>query len=451
MAVVIASPTPSTGDFLSAYNPIMVTVYANQPTSGDPCKVVYCDVYLNNLYIGTYSSTVIHNMVGPYAEYHFDIQDKCQEYLRSNYLTGIGPTQNTVRQLLHSVSCYVKIRETDTDAGGFTISVGTAPVQGSIDVDPIGGEGTQSDIFYVLNTFLKHRDSKDLLTHLKKYTPSAYIFTDSGWALSHRPNEVPLWNVKLGSGKYWVGYNDHDFISFVTPDNLNTGTVYIGVYIDYLDGSSADDTIPFTSAPVGFPSPSNGCITYTINLGIPILSTYAFTGLTWTKIKSYTVYIFAPFIDYATQKYYVKNDGSKNERIRLFFVNLLGGLDGVNMLLTEEKSIVSSSEYMKTKDAWYPNRVSDRGTGRFQPEQSNVIECWTEDYPEEDRPWLDELVGTAQAYVQAENDNVQEVYDYVTPIVILDAEVVTKKKEDSFVYNLAVKFKYSNEVINLRS
>lgn len=447
MALVIASQ-PDANDLLSAYNPVPFVVFANQPTSGDPCPVVYADVYFDGVYYGTFSSTVYYGIVGPYAEYHFDIQDKCQEFLRSKLWAGIGVTQNNGIMYEHFTSCYVKFRETDIDTDGFTVSVGTAPVQGTFFDEAVGGDGEQSETFYVLNTHLKQADSYDLLTHLKKYTPAATIATDYGWNLSHRPNTVPSFGSPvIGGGKYWICPTDHDFMTFFTSQNLTTITGFLYVDITYLDGTTDNDTLALSSMPVPFPA--GVYQTHYLNAGIPNMSAL-FPGLTWTGIDYYTVFIAGIFIDIATQTYYVKNDGCCNDRIRIFFVNLLGGYDAIDFQLTEEITKATSGQYQKSKAYIDPSK-RDRGTGRFQPQQSDFVGVWTEDYTEADMPWIKELIGSAQAYIQVSPDTAQGETAEFFPIEILDSELTTRKKDDNFVYNVSVKFRYSNEVINLRS
>lgn len=449
MALVIANEPAMTGVFWAAYNPIPFIIYANQPTSGDPSPVVYADVYFDDIYYGTISSTIYHSIVGPYGEYHFDIQDKCQEYLRSKFEVLYGAAFGNAKLVDHSTKCSVKFRETDINADGFTESVGSAPVQATYYTSAVSGDGLQCTEFYVLNCSLRHIDNIDLYSHWKKYTPGSYIGFDIGWNLSHRPNEVPAWGALIGSGKYWICYEDIDLMTFATDSDLSTVGGYLSVTITYLNNTTATAAIPFSSFPVPFPAADGSCITYYFNAGIPNLS-YLLPSLTWTKIKKYTVYLYAPFADIATQTYYVNNSGLQSRRIRIYFVNLMGGYDAINFMLSEEISKAESSEYLKTKDYIFPDK-KDRGLGRFQPKQADFIECWTEDYTEEDMPWIKELLGSAQAYIQVPMDLYQLEGSVLHPIVILPGEIVTKKNEDNFVYTVSIKFKHANETINLRS
>lgn len=446
MALVIAAQ-PDANDLLSAYNPIPFVIYANQPTTGDPCPVVFADVYFDGIYYGTFSSTIYYGIVGPYAEYHFDIQDKAQEYLRTKLWAGIGITQNNGIQYEHFASCYVKFRETDIDSDGFTVSVGTEPIQATFFEEAVDGGGEQSEVFHVLNTHLKQLDSSDLLTHLKKYAPGFYGGFDFGYNLSHRPNTVASYNALIGGGKYWVCPKDHDFLCFFTAENLTAISGYLFVDIFYLDGTNANDVEFFSALPTPFLTGTYK--SHYINAGIPNLSAIL-TSLTWTNIDYYTVYLAAPFMDIATQTYYVKNDGCCIDRYRIIFQNLLGGFDGIDLQLTEEVSKAVSGQYQKSKAYIQPSK-RDRGTARFQPMQSDYIEAWTEDYVEADMEWIKELFGTAQAFLQVIPDSVQEETEEFIPIEILDGEFTSKKKDDAFVYNVSVKFRYSNEVINLRS
>lgn len=446
---------PASSSFNSAYNPVVFVVGANDPLSGNPCKIVYADVYFNDIYFGTLSSSVYRDAVGPYWTHYFDIEDKCQEYLRSELVAGIGASQNNGQLTFHSTTCKVRIRETYVDANGFIVSYFTAPIAGTMYTDAVDGGGNLSNIFTIFNTRLKQEDSTTLLTHLKKYTPSWYLggAFDTGWNLSHRPNSVPAYGAKVGAGKYWVGYNDHDIFSFVTTINLSTlGGFSCQVVINYLDGSTGTQNKLLSAWPVPFPASSYGSRSYYANCGIPNLS-LIYTSLTWAKIDYYTVYFYALFQDLATQRYYVKNDGSKAERVRLLFCGLLGGYDGINFLLNTETSSAVSTLYQRSMDIVEPASYSkrERSIGRFQPSQTDIVEVWTEDYAEEDQAWLKEVVGSAQAYIQVIPDTLQSQTALFFPVTILDGSVVSKKKEDSFVYTLTLRFTLGYDYINLRS
>lgn len=444
MALVIGSQPTS---IMAAYNPIPFVIYANQPTGADPCPVVFADVYFDGDYYGTISSTIYHAIVGPYAEYHFDIQDKAQEYLRTQLLVEPATTNEGVLTK-HFTSCIVKFRETDIDTSGFTVSVGTEPVQGTVFTDPVGGGGEASDAFIILNSSLKHSDNIDLLTHLKKFTPAFASSTDFGWNLSHRPNSVPTFNYSINGGKYWVCYNDHDIMSWYTEENIGDGTFYVAVVINYIDGTSDNDTLLLNSLPSGGFG-TNTKRSYWLNAGIPNLSS-VFTSLTWSNIEFYTVFIYSPFLDITTQSFYVKNAGCCTNRIRIFFQNLLGGWDAVNMRLVDESSKTDSIYYQKSKPYISPDK-RDRGGARMQPIQKEVVECYTEDYPESDMQWLKESLGSAQAFIQVPKDDLQSETSEFHPIVILDSENTIKKTDDTFVYPFTLKFTYANDVTNLRS
>lgn len=446
---------PASASFNSAYNPVVLIVGANDTYVGGACQIVYADVYFNNFYFGTLSSSVYRGTVGPYYVYYFDIEDKCQEYLRSELVAGVGASQNNGLLRLHSTNCKVKIRETYVDSNGFVASAYGAPIAGTMYTDPVDGGGLESNSFTIFNTRLKQEDSTTLLTHLKKYTPAWYLggAFDTGWNLSHRPNNIPAYNAKIGAGKYWVGYNDHDIFSFATTLNLSTLVGFsCQVIINYLDGSTGTQNKSLSTWPTPFPASSYGSRSYYANCGIVNLK-LIYTALTWTKIDYYTVYFYAPFQDLATQRYYVKNDGSKNERVRLLFCGLLGGYDGINFLLNTETSSAESALFQRSMDIVSPSDYSkrERSIGRFQPMQSEVIEVFTEDYGEEDQAWLKEVVGSAQAYIQVAPDSLQGQTELFFPVNILDGSIVSKKKEDSFVYTLTLKFTLGYDYINLRS
>lgn len=446
MALTITQE-PGSFTLMSAYNPIPFVVLANQPTTADPCPVVYADVYFDGGYYGTISCTFYNAIVGPYAEYRFDIQDKVQEYLSSSF--GIShPLTNNGRIEKHWAQCYVKFRETDVNASGFTVSVGTAPVAGTYYTSAVDGDGEQSATFVVLNTHLKNQDSVDLLTHLRKYTPGAMMSIDVGWNLSHRPN-VTNYGHKIGSGKYWVCPDDHDFLAWHTSENMTTsGTAFINVSIKYLNGTTASATKLLSTLTNPFPGVAYA--SFFLNAGIPNMK-LLFPASTWTNIEYYTVIVGDIFLDYCCQTYYVKNSpGCCKDRTRIFFKNLLGGYDGVNFKLKQEISKAESVTYSRFRPFISPSK-KDRGTGRMQPSQVDVCEVYTEDYLEEDMPWLKEMIGSSEAVIQVVPDSSQLETESIYPIQILDAEMISKKEGDKFVYTFSIQYSMSNPTVNLRS
>lgn len=446
MAVVIASQ-PSLGSIVAAYNPIPYVVLANESSTSDPCKVVYIDVYFNSVYYGTFSSTVYFAIVGPYGEYHFDIQDKAQEFLNSQFLIDPSTTNNG-KLIGHYTTCFVRVRDTDIDINGFIYSPYTEPVQGTYYEPPVSGGGVLSNTFYILNSSLKTTDSYNLITHLKKYTPAWYVGFDFGWMMSHRPNEVTSWGAKIGGGKYWICPKDHDMIAFWTELDLVVDvTGYVAAQIIHLDGSVETGSILFSAMPIPFTTGANN--TFFLNGGIPNMSSLL-PSLNWTNIRNYTVYVAAPFTDIATQTYYVSELGCCKERIRIFFLNTLGAFDAINFTLTEEVTQTESKPFQKSLPYIYQDR-KERGLGRLQPQQVDVIECYTEDYTEQDNEWIKELFGTSKAYVQLDKDILQGVNSEIYPINIIDTDFIKKKSDDRFVYTVVVKFSYSNNVTNLRS
>lgn len=441
------SVEPGTNKIVSAYNPIPFAVWAKQPSPGIPCDVVYADVYFDSVYYGTYSTTVYYDIAIGFGYYHFDIQDKAQEYLKTKNLLITG-TYGVYSK--HYASCFVKFRETDTDASGFTVSVGSEPVKSTYFTNAVAGGATiTSQTFYVLNTHQQQVDSYDLLKHLKKYTLGWYVGTDVGWMLSHRPNEQPSWNAKIGGGKYYVCENDRDMMSWYSATNMNTAT--LGVTVTYKNGTTSTQSIAVTSLPGGgFGTTLRR--SYFFDGGVPNIKTI-FPTLSFVNADYYSVYFYAFLQDFATQRYYLTSPGCCNNRIRILFMNNLGGFDGINMTLVTETNKTESAFYQINKP--YIDAVSkgDRGIGRFQPSQVDIVECYNEQYSESDMKWIKELLGTSQAFIQIVPDPLQvdsPAADLI-PIVILDSEQITLKKDDNFVYNISVKFSYANNVINIRS
>lgn len=435
---------PSSSSILNAYSPVLFTVLSST-SSAIPSPIVYCDVYFDGIYFGTIANTSYDALVGPYGQFSFDIQDKCQEYLRTTLKADVQAAGDDPK---HSTEVFVYFRDAEYDTNGILTSTYTAPIAGDFYNAPVAGDGEPTDSFYILNASLRRNDPFVFIDHLNFISPQYGGGFLAGYNLSHRPNVHTPYSYSYGGGKYYIGRNDRDVLSFFSTLNAYQASSFVNVSVVYKNGTTANQTKTFPTLPYG--NLTNTYKTHWIDAG-PVTLSQLFTSLTWANVKEYTVYIGGIFLDFCFQKYYI-NDLTCKDRVRVFFQNILGGIDGINCILEEEVSKVDSELYQKTNsDPFTPSR-QERGLARKQVSQVDILECYTEEYPEADLPWLKELIGTPQAWVQ-EDGSVNGISDSINmySINILDTELITKKKDDKFVYTVAFKFTYANPVINLRS
>jgi hypothetical protein len=179
---IISSPNADTIN--AAYRPIIIRVAATR-TNGDPIPpVVYCDVYINDVFYRTISKSQYTKLNALDSEWQFDIQDLLQEYL-GKYLAENG--EELIKEAVSIVAKVLcRLRSSGYDANGFIIQEDIAPVQGTDDEDPVDGTGTAVNTFYVVNATLQHEDNQDLATHLATYRNRTW--STNSYPLTHRPD-----------------------------------------------------------------------------------------------------------------------------------------------------------------------------------------------------------------------------------------------------------------------
>lgn len=140
---------------------------------------------------------------------------------------------------------------------------------------------------------------------------------------------------------------------------------------------------------------------------------------------------------------------SDSDCIRLFFVNSLGAVDGVNFKLLKAEN-EPKSESME-KPLSYPLDKQEHAIERVNIKSNNNFTGVTIDYNEEQMDWLDELQDSPAAWIAFPGIQGQE--PFFMPVVIIDARSIKKKEAETerFYYEYQVEFRYSHEKFVLRN
>jgi hypothetical protein len=193
MPVTSISYQPATGQLIAAYRPIVFKVQATATGGGVLPPFVICDIYIADVYYKSVIRTAAESIASTYSIFQFDISDALQEYLQADLATI---SNNNLLQAIHtSAGVFCRFRSSDLDADGFTVEEPTAPIQGTKNVAPVAGTGTQSNSFFAINSALQHEDNQNLALHLAAYKTGT-------WA----PNAFPLTH----RNRYYFCDNDSD-------------------------------------------------------------------------------------------------------------------------------------------------------------------------------------------------------------------------------------------------
>ncbi len=218
---------PTTDSLKAGYNPILVRFEFDTSVA---IQVAYCDIYINNIFHKTISKMVpVSGVI-----YEFDLQDGVQEYFR-HYLGINGSALITnVPSVIGTVYC--RIRKGYL-SGGFLVSTGIIPVQGSYGVDPIAGTGYQSNSFFATMSALQNPDNPALNLHLNSYKNGTW--TADTFPLSHRPRHLS------------IGANNSDFFPIVYTGNKELTCIKLNYKIKGAGYLSSTNCAAIVCVPVG--------------------------------------------------------------------------------------------------------------------------------------------------------------------------------------------------------
>lgn len=175
---------PSTNSIHSVYRPIIFRVTATRTGGGPVPPVVYCDIYINDVFYKTIAKTQYTSKTAADSLWTFDVHDALQEYCRK-FIEANGEP-NILQVPLISLKCYCKFRSSDIDTEGFIVPEGVVPIQGTIETPPVSGNGFQSHTFYGVNATLQHEENQNLALHLTAYKHRTW--DSNTFPLSHRPD-----------------------------------------------------------------------------------------------------------------------------------------------------------------------------------------------------------------------------------------------------------------------
>lgn len=161
MAVTIKSQ-PQISQLLSAYKPIVITCEASTNDGNIP-TLVFCDVYVNSIYYRTFFSS----KADKNNQYVFDIQDAVQE--KFSYFTPPMDGGQIHVNNASLVDVFVKIRTSKLNSSGLNEPEQIAPIPGTDDTLPIGGQGTTSNKFYCLNALVQHEENQNVIPLLSSF------------------------------------------------------------------------------------------------------------------------------------------------------------------------------------------------------------------------------------------------------------------------------------------
>lgn len=190
MAISAIITQPAANSLKACMRPILFDV---QTTLSAP--MVFCDVYINSVYYGTYEHTVYNEKINDILIWQFDIRDKVQEYFKSL------PQQNggsTIKQSGTSIRVFCKFRDS-VYSNTIVVPQTPIPVQSNSTSPASPGGGTASNTFYVMYATHQHETNENFETHLSAYKRGSWV--GDAFPLTQRP--INGYNVIPGTSDYF--------------------------------------------------------------------------------------------------------------------------------------------------------------------------------------------------------------------------------------------------------
>jgi hypothetical protein len=170
---------------VAAYRPVIFKIKATRTDGKALPPVVYCDIYFNDIFYKSLSSTQYSKLNSGDSEWTFDIADACQEFLSRDLPISGGSDIYSANQYVTKTFC--RFRSSGIDANNFISPEDISPVQGTGSLAPVSGSGLESTSFMIINATLQHDQNQELLTHLQ-YSIKNGVFDADAYPLTHRPS-----------------------------------------------------------------------------------------------------------------------------------------------------------------------------------------------------------------------------------------------------------------------
>ena len=461
---------PTINSMKAAYNEIKVQ--AHDDGVGGITPVVYCDVYMNEVFFKTVSSSSPIVVTGAATVWEFDLSGVAQEYMRSVVPDVRYPTTSGVAAMqelflapplynlyIHGGAARMrcKLRRGTADSYGVVTPQAPVPVQETVDSAAIAGGGYAIDPFYVVNSALQlnYDHNTNMRFALNEYRRTG-IFSTAGYMVDGGNRLYPLSH--LEEGKIYA--NDYGQFPVVLERDCFWSPG--GVYNNSCVAAIAVEC--YNSAGVRiYAAPSIGQTIYgesilSIPVGVKNLVALfpamaaALPSTAWYQVFIYSnlwVTIDASKCHFVTPKYYLQqgSNSSPAQHVRMWFRNFLGHLDALNFRVYNDKGKVVSTptEARRTTQRLNPSQMRNNV-------RSNRYGELTEIFDESELPLIEELMSSTQAYIETSSTNYPTPagQNVLMPIVIEDMEYVQRNNELRYQYEVTVKYMLSHENMSVR-
>lgn len=461
---------PTIDRIMPAYNPIIVQIHDDGV--GGAAPVVYCDVYMNEVFYKTVSSSSPILVSGAATVWEVDISGVAQEYMRSkvpditNPFSGGLPVMEEMYMAPPSYNpfnhggaarCRCKMRRATADSYGVVTPQAPVPVQETVDSAAVGGGGYAIDPFLIVNCALQlntdHTTNAEYTLGLLKRVG---VISTAGYMVQPENKVYPL--SRMVSGKIYANdYGQFPIVlkrdCFYAPGGGYANSCLTAIAVECYN----KDGVRIYAAP----SVGQGVIGESI-LNIPtgvrnLLALFPLMAAALPDTEWYQVFLYNDLwhsinpakVTFVTPKYYLQQPSVTNptEHVRVWFRNFLGHMDALNFRVLNEQGKATSTATEARRSTYRVNASQMRNNVR-----SNRMAEITDVFDEWELPVIEELCSTAQAYVETTNlpYTTPAGQNRLMPIVIEDMEYIQRRHEGRYQYEVTIKYMLSHENVTVR-
>lgn len=172
-----------------------------------------------------------------------------------------------------------------------------------------------------------------------------------------------------------------------------------------------------------------------------------FPGLDFSTIASYQVSVLGGGV--IAQSPINRMTGECcEEKMRIHFLNFLGAVDAINVKPQLIEFEAKSDRYT-TPTPW-PLIRSQHGQNRFNVKANQPTTVETDDYPQEDNYWINELIASPRAWVEFPNPESGDPADYL-PIIVEDIKIADQTEDDRYNNRIRFTITYSHDKFIIRN
>lgn len=179
-----------------------------------------------------------------------------------------------------------------------------------------------------------------------------------------------------------------------------------------------------------------------------------FPAIIWSNVEWYRITVNGGggAIASSTRNYLTGECCDPPYRMRIHFLNFLGGVDAINFKILTDEFGATSDRYQRPAQMPWDFQRSRHGRNRYNVKANHTVTLECNDYPPEDNEWINELVASPRAWLEWNNpqNEIDEDPDYL-PIIINDIKILDQNEAEPSTNRIQIEMTYSYDKFIIRN